>query len=359
MHNTDNLLTPSQNAINSSLVDKCLNASWDEYFDQLLSLSAGYQVPNCLKLLENVDLLVNQQDNLLDTSISDRLLIAGIEDKLTNKNYNFDIRILGGIDGFSSFKKLIKSDPKGLNKLLKIIPKTGIVDGWHYLQFVDTYQQWFVDNGYKQAYLFPLTRLLTMKRPDQFIPLTAQTSPIICHSLSIKALKKQDFKRYWDDVISRIQQTRWFKMHQPMDEAQIPFHRVRMALFERMAVVPIDIKENDVLNQEYATIKTVQSETKATTATTTKTNASQANNPFIRGKVSLTTKAVTKQPKKLTIAKLQTAKGNKNAATKLMSQYYFANKEKYVKVDVKKHRESIIERVISGESVEEVFDSLI
>ncbi|PCI64878.1 MAG: hypothetical protein COB38_12215 [Gammaproteobacteria bacterium] len=61
----------------------------------------------------------------------------------------------------------------------------------------------------------------------------------------------------------------------------------------------------------------------------------------------------------MTIAKLQTAKGNKNAATKLMSEYYFANREKFAKINIKKHREVIIERLIVGESVEDIFEQFL
>jgi len=238
----------SNNSATAALINQCLNADWNEYNRYLQDLSSGYQLPNCLKLLQETDRLLNQQTDLLDSSATERMLIVGMTDSSTDRQYSFDIQILGGLNGFASFKKLVKKDPQGLNRLMKIIPKTGTVDGWHYLQFVDAFQQWFVDNGHKQSYLYPATRLLTMKRPDQFIPLNEETNSIICEVLAIKTLKKQDFKRYWDEVITRIHQTEWFKMFRPMDESQLPFHRVRVALLERMMIVPIDINVMEEVN---------------------------------------------------------------------------------------------------------------
>ena len=152
--------TINSNKVNAvSLIDQCLNANWNEYNRFLQDLSSGYQLPNCLKLLQEADRLLNQQTDLLETSATERMLLAGMTDTSTNKQYPFDIQILGGLSGFVSFKKIVKSDPQGLNRIMKIIPKTGTVDGWHYLQFVDAFQQWFTDNGHKQAYLYPATRL--------------------------------------------------------------------------------------------------------------------------------------------------------------------------------------------------------
>ena len=348
------------------MIKQCCKADWNKYNRYLQDLSSGYQVPNCLKLLQEADRLLNQQTDLLESSVAERMLLAGMVDTSTNKQYSFDIQVLGGLTGFASFKKLVKNDPEGLNRLMKIIPKTGTVDGWHYLQFIDAFQHWFRDNGHKQTYLYPATRLLSMKRPDQFIPLNEETNPIICDALEIKALKKQDFKRYWDEVITRIHQTEWFKMHRPMDESQLPFHRVRVALLERVMITPLDVHMNEELTSsgEDADLASdiaelVNSNTQTETASVTEAKSNHKTNPFIRDEVSTEPKIKPQQPKKMTIAKLQTAKGNKNAATKLMSQYYFANREKFAKIDIKKHREVIIERLIDGESVEDIFISFI
>jgi len=353
--------SPNQQALSTKLltmsksISQCLDFSWAQYNLQLQSLPKRYQLSASLKLLAEADRLLNQQADLLNSSVTERMLLAGYADLSTQKDYNFDIQNLGGVSGFASFKKLIKSDRTGLNKLMKIIPNTGVVDGWHYLQFIDTYQQWFTDNGYKQAYLLPVTRLLAMKRPDQFIPLNDETCPIICNAFTIKPLKKQDFKRYWDQIISRIHQTEWFKIFQPMDPSQLPFHRGRVAFFERMAIVPVEIIDNaDFTTSNESDIQNNEPQVEPTDI-----KSDNKTNSFIREDISKQPKIKTQQPKKMTIAKLQTVKGNKNSATKLMSQYYFANRDRFAKINIKKHRDTIIERLIQGESVEDIFTSFL
>jgi len=61
----------------------------------------------------------------------------------------------------------------------------------------------------------------------------------------------------------------------------------------------------------------------------------------------------------MTIVQRKSEKVNKNAATKLMSQYYFANKAQFAKVDMSAKRDLIIEKLCNGESVEEAFESLL
>ena len=358
-----------------NLISTALKADWSKFHQLLQELPAGYQLPSCLKLLNTVDNLLNQESDIAESTAIERYLVGGIQDNQTQAAYAFNTELLGQMNGYASFKKILRSDPKGFAKLMRVIPKVGTVDGWHYLQFVDTYQQWFNDNGYKQCVLFPITRLLSMKRPDHFIPLNEETSPLLCSSLGIKPLKKQDFKRYWDDVIERIHKTEWFKMFQPMDPSQIPFHRSRVALLERLAVVPItsvqleeleseqqpSISNNEIAEPiEQPNDPTLVQNSQPIENTANRSSATSENkNPFIRDEIPTVTTRQVKQPKKMTINKLQTAKGNLNAATKLMSQYYFANKEKFVKVNIKKHRTNIIDRIVEGESVEEIFDGFL
>ncbi len=334
-------------------MQQALDASWNSYYSLLHSQAHELELPACLKLLNVADELLNQNNDLANSSEQQRFLIGGINDLNTQKQFNFNIQLLGDMQNFASFKKLLKNNPIDLNKLMKIIPSTGTIDGWHFMQFIDSYQQLFLANGFKQAPLFPATKLLCMKRPDQFVALSDETSEIFYQAFSIKPIKKLQFQRYWDEVITPIQQTEWFKTDQPMDTAQLPFHRVRVALLERFAVSPKLTLANET---SVSTLPKEASEEQVEKTILTNDNniKSDMSTPVTKPE-SLNTK----QPKKLTIAKRKSAKVNQTAATKLMSQYYFANREKFSKVDVKKYREDIIQQLVDGESVEEIFASLL
>lgn len=326
------------------------------------SLHQGYQLSNSFKLLSAVDHLLGPDIDLAQSDDVERFLIAGISDKQTQKRFAFDTQLLGAMNGYASFKKIVKNDPLGLAKLMKIIPHSGPVDGWHFMQFVDAYKDWFVQNGFKQCVLYPATRLLAMKRPDQFIPINETTAPLICEAFSIKVLKKQEFQRYWDELIKTIQKTQWHQMFQPMEAVQIPFHRARVALLERLVVAPLAPDAIELKNTAKDT--PVEKESELTNDSTTTAKSPSSPVQTIRDKDAILDKTLAssitkKQPKKMTINQRQSAKVNQNAATKLMSQYYFANKDKFAKVDVKKHRESIVAQLVGGESVEAVFEALL
>lgn len=336
-------------------LNNAIKTSWLDYYQTINELPMGYEIAPCLKLLHIADELLNQRQDFSESSVIERYLVGGVKDNQVENIYPFETQLLGDMQGFASFKKLIKKDPEGLDKLLKIIPSNGPIDGWHYMQFVDGFKQLFSDNDCKQAYVFPLTRLMSMKRPDQFVALNQASATLFCQALSISPLKNQDFQRYWDDIILPIQQSFWYKTDQPMDASQLAIYRARFALLERIICTPIEIAEVIITKVSSATLSSADAEpafsTDAMTPAGVNNIATEAPPVPIRRKVS--------QPTKMTIAKRKSAKVNKNAATKLMSRYYFANKEKFGSIDMSVYREHIIDKLLAGESVEEAFSEIL
>ncbi len=383
-----------------TLLDNQLNISWKEYLTAINGLPANYKIAPSLKLLNLADGLMNQLNSgVLESTQLERYLIGGIADSKTLKEYQLDTELLGGMSSFASFKKILKNDPAGVQKLLKIIPANGRIDGWHYMQFTDGYRQLFEANGTKQAPLYPATRLLAMKRPDQFVCISPETDDSFYQTLAIKPLKKQDFTRYWDDIILTIQKTEWFKQDMPMDPSQLAIYRARVSLLERILNQPdhnyqtapeahednnqANLPNNTTSNLSTANLNSDTTQNEQSYAAeqplnkglelnqvkpqpTSVGNAIHPSNNKIISKNGIDIAEnsakiyqTAKQPKKLKIAQRKSQKVNKAAATKLMSQYYFANKAKFAKVDMSAKREQIIEMLCNGESVEEAFEALI
>ena len=364
----------SERQSKSELFKLAMEADWQEYYQLLTDLPIQYELSPSLQLLNVADQLMNQRNEdgntrFLDSTVFERYLIGGIEDSQTVKNYRFSTQLLGSMHGFASFKKVLNQDPSGVDKLLRIIPANGAIDGWHFMQFVDAYHALFAENGFKQTHLFPATRLLTMKRPDYFIALNQQSSDTICELLDIKPLKKQDFQRYLDEIILPFKQTIWFKAEQP-SATHLPIYRARMALFERLICEPVSeiIQIDDQPNLQPSNLTVSNSQVSSTEEITQAASVTMETNPSNQSTTRLRsrtiddlqkTKKLVNQPKKMTIEKKKSTKGNKDAATKLMSQYYFANKGQYSKVKMAASRDEIIEKLINGESVEEAFAAVL
>lgn len=335
------------------LIQKALESNWQEYYQLLIQLPEEYFLSASLQLLNTADQLLNQEFDFSSANLMQRNLVAGIKDNQVFSHYQIDHLLLGDMQNFASYKKLIKNAPEALDKLFRIIPTRGPIDGWHYMQFIDSYQQLFFEQGFKQPHLFPATRLLSMKRPDQFIPLTQSSCHSLCQHFSIKTLKNQEFQRYWDDLITPIQKTSWY-LEEQVSAEQTPIYRSRVALLEKLLLTPepLDIPEKPIEQNE------VQAKAVEIVRPIPKddSNFQFSSNREVPDKQPRVAKKVTTQPKKMTISKRQSAKVNKNAATKLMSQYYFANKDKLSKLDIKASREIIIAKLIEGESVEKAFE---
>ena len=370
------------------VLEKKLAVSWNDYYQLINDLPASYKIAPSLKLLNLADSLMNLLNSgLLESTLLERHLIGGISDTKTLKEFNLDTELLGGMSSFPSFKKVLKNDAEGVQKLLKIIPANGKIDGWHYMQFSDGYKDLLANNGIKQAPLYPATRLLSMKRPDQFVCITPDTDANFYQAFNCKPLKKQELQRYWDDIILTIQKTEWFKQDLPMDVSQLAIYRSRVCLLERILSQPDlnfvegDINDTTQLEQEeeihIETTEHLSTTSQNTSNEPVEINTVNSRNSTQRNTVSANSENIiskngididqtqasvyktAKQPKKMTIAKRKSDKVNQNAATKLMSQYYFANKAKFAKIDMGSKRALIIEKLCNGESVEEAFESLL
>ncbi|MDO6444459.1 hypothetical protein Q4493_01595 [Colwellia sp. 1_MG-2023] len=152
----------------------------------------------------------------------DRLAFTG---KHTNKHdisaYNFDVEWFASTKSAKVFHQLLIDQPQAFDQALNNIPLEGDVTLTQYNKFVSAYQEIF--SSYtsdkandKKAPLAPATRLLAMRRPDQFIALTASKIETFCQGFSIAKFNNFDFSAYWQDMIGTIRTCAWW--HQPSPE---------------------------------------------------------------------------------------------------------------------------------------------
>ncbi|MFB1000065.1 MAG: hypothetical protein QMC13_07535, partial [Colwellia sp.] len=73
----------------------------------------------------------------------------------------------------------------------------------------------------EKAPLAAATRLLAMRRPDQFIALNNNKIDILCQGLSIAKFKNTDFSSYWHDMIGTLRTFPWWHHAKPDANAQI------------------------------------------------------------------------------------------------------------------------------------------
>ncbi len=211
------------------------------FIEQQASLHA---LDERLALLDYIQLLNNK--SLAEMTELERLTYAG---KHTNQHchtqYDFDVEWFASTKGAKVFHTLLAEQPERFDIALGHIPVSGDVTPKQYQEFVSVYKQIFTDytvdkeNGEKPP-LAPATRLLAMKRPDQFIALTNIKIDTLCQGLSIAKFNAFDFENYWQDMIGTLRTFAWWHQAEPEDEKELQLWKARAILVDLFLFVDED-----------------------------------------------------------------------------------------------------------------------
>lgn len=219
-------------------------APWPIYTTFIEQQSELHALDERLLLL---DYLQEIQDKpLSEMTETDRLAFAG---KHTNNHshtqFNFDVEWFAGTKGAKTFHILLAEQPESFDKALAHIPLVGDVTPAQYRDFVTDFKAIFSNYtkdkpAGEKAPLVAATRLLTMRRPDQFIALTNAKIEVLCQGLSIAKFNSFDFESYWQDMIGTLRTFAWWHQVKPEDERELTLWRSRAALIDVFLFVDED-----------------------------------------------------------------------------------------------------------------------
>ena len=211
-------------------------APWPIFTAFVVQQASLHALEERLALLDYIELIKSKP--LAEMSELERLAFAG---KHTNQHchtqYNFDVEWFASTKGAKVFHVLLAQQPESFDAALSHIPESGDVTPKQYQQFVSAYKQIFTsytvdkENGEK-APLAPATRLLAMKRPDQFIALTNAKIEVLCQGLSIAKFNSFDFESYWQDMIGTLRTFAWWHQDEPEDEREAKLWQARAVLVD-------------------------------------------------------------------------------------------------------------------------------
>lgn len=201
-------------------------------------------LPERLKLLNYIAKI--RSDKLADMIDEDRLAFAG---KHTAQHdisvYDFDVEWFAGTRGAKTFHQLLKAHPELFDQALENIPLDGAVTHQHYQYFVVAYKSIFTTHGQgEKAPLSAATRLLAMRRPDQFIALTNGKIDTFSQGLGLVKLNNQSFDDYWFEMIAAIRSTQWWRSDTPSDEYELQLWQNRAALIDLYLFADSSLAQN-------------------------------------------------------------------------------------------------------------------
>ncbi|ALO34371.1 hypothetical protein CMT41_06230 [Colwellia sp. MT41] len=203
------------------------------FIEQQASLHA---LEERLALLDYIQLI--KVKSLTEMTELERLAFAG---KHTNQHchtqFNFDVEWFASTKGAKVFHTLLAQQPESFDLALSHIPESGDVTPKQYQKFVSAYKKIFTrytveKKSGEKAPLAPATRLLAMKRPDQFIALTNAKIDVLCQGLSIAKFNAFDFDSYWRDMIGTLRTFAWWHQIEPEDEREAKLWQVRAVLVD-------------------------------------------------------------------------------------------------------------------------------
>ncbi|CAB3651835.1 hypothetical protein LMG24238_01188 [Paraburkholderia sediminicola] len=164
----------------------------------------------------------------LDSQI--RRAIAGIPNNAIENSAWF-----GSMKGAGVFKNRIISDPEHISAALDCIPLEGTVTKAQYESYVAEFVKAFPDGNDGVA---TATRLLGMKRPDQFLCVDSANKKKLANDIGIKYASKLDYDRYWDEVIERIMDAPWWKSSPPKSKEELRAWKARAAMLDAIFYEP-------------------------------------------------------------------------------------------------------------------------
>lgn len=202
-------------------------APWPIFVDFIERQNTVHALEERLRLLSYVNNIREQP--LAELTLEDRLAFAGKHTSQHDyRTYNFDVEWFASTKGAKAFHVLLEQFPEKIDAALAHIPLTGDVNYEHYQNFVNVFQQIFKElaqensqeksqgkSSKNKAPLAAATRLLAMRRPDQFIALTNSKIDTLCKGLSIAKFNNTDFSSYWHDMIGTLRTCLWWHQAEP------------------------------------------------------------------------------------------------------------------------------------------------
>ena len=222
--------------LNKSIKDM----KWDEYYSLLQEKSN--RLEERLKLLTKSCEYFNQNtfENMTELQ---RKNIAGV---LKRGNSIDDWFLFGHMPSQLFANRVSTDDKRGergvvksymkISKALDFIPLTGEVSKKNfdnYIAYFEEYSGW----GYS---LSTVSRLLAMKRPDQFFCVTGINNKE--KKGNFRKLKDtfkinnkiKIYEQYWNEIIEPIRQAPWYKASKPTNEQEFQVWRGRVALMDAL-----------------------------------------------------------------------------------------------------------------------------
>lgn len=189
--------------------------------------SHGFQ-QRC-ELLELVRSEFTRNTNFSSMERGLRKTIGGLPNKFDERWAWF-----GSMKGAGYFHQAVNENNPHLSQALDKIPLHGLVSRSQYDEFLQEFIKAFPKgrDGIGNA-----SRLLALKRPDQFVCFDSKNQKELCKDFGIKQTG-MDYERYWDEIIEPIMDSPWWDSPRPSSKVESMVWDGRAAMLDSIFYRP-------------------------------------------------------------------------------------------------------------------------
>jgi hypothetical protein len=206
-----------------------MDLSWPEFVNQTRD-SDQHDFELRLVLLERAQRIFGEHRSFDAMGHDERRAIAGtfgtVEQQLDGINWAW----FGTMFGQGDFKYLVNRMPAGLSAALDHIPPQGHVTETQYRSFVEEFRAAFEDRAHKGNYP-SASRLLAMKRPDQFVAVNSQNREGLCEALNV-APTTLDLDNFWERIVVPVRLSPWWLAPRPTKRLEARLWDNRAAMLD-------------------------------------------------------------------------------------------------------------------------------
>lgn len=206
----------------SPLQSEVMSMSWRQFYAAVREPGDGY-LRDRIRLLADARDAFRTHASFAAMHVDTRAMIAGLPNGRTDKQGYF-----GSMKGDGVFHGAIKGDTPGISAALDRIPLEGPVRREDYEAFVGEFEQALLDGRRRPGVA---SRLLAMKRPDTFVCLSKRNRAGLADDFGISA-SGIDFDVYWDSVVGRIGDSRWWSASPPGGGDELATWQGRAAMLD-------------------------------------------------------------------------------------------------------------------------------
>jgi hypothetical protein len=159
-----------------------------------------------------------------------RSMELGVRQAIAGWPTDFDPRWawFGSMRGVGNFGKAVNENNIHLSRALDQIPLEGVIQQGQYDAYVEEFTRAFPHgrDGVATA-----SRLLAMKRPDQFVCVDSKNQRALCEDFGI-AKTGMTYERYWAEVVERVMDSPWWNSPRPRTPQEANVWNGRAAMLD-------------------------------------------------------------------------------------------------------------------------------